>query len=293
MYRLENELLKIEIESKGAELKSVFGKIDKIEYIWPGTEGSFQKSAPNLFPFIGNIKNGEINYPYKGKRIILPMDKHGFVRDMEFELIKEEKDILEFQLKWNELLKSKYPYEFLFKVKYELKENILIQSYIVENIDEEPMFYHVGGHTAFNCEYMKEDKFEDYYLKFYDKKCIEYNMDKGGQFVSSEKINLDLEDPFKLYKKRFKEHAYVLDEIKNKKISLRKNNSKNGVDIEFDDFPLVTLWSSGDNSKFICLEPWVGTTDFIENSGKVEEKYLIEQLEPKNKKEYKQIMKFM
>ena len=55
MVKIENEKLTVLINKFGAELKSVINKENGIEYIWPGTEGSFKKSAPNLFPFIGNI----------------------------------------------------------------------------------------------------------------------------------------------------------------------------------------------------------------------------------------------
>ncbi|MGL4308618.1 MAG: aldose 1-epimerase family protein [Cetobacterium sp.] len=293
MYKLENDKLIVEVNEIGGELKRVFSKEKEIEYIWHGKTGSFLKSAPNLFPFIGNIKNGEIDYPYDGKRITLPMDKHGFVREALFQVIEKNDTKIVFQLKSSEELKNKYPYEFIFKIEYILEDNNLIQKYIVENEDKCEMYYHVGGHTAFSCKYRDRDTFEDFYLEFNDEKCIEYNMDKGGQFVSSEKIELELEKPFKLYKKRFKEHAYVLDELKNKKISLKNKNSNHGIELEFEDFPLVTLWSNGDESEFICIEPWAGTTDFVENTGRVEEKYCINKLESKNKKEFIQKIKFI
>ena len=89
MVKIENEKLTVLINKFGAELKSVINKESGIEYIWPGTEGSFKKSAPNLFPFIGNILNGEIDYPLgKSERVTLPMTKHGFARDLGFETLE-------------------------------------------------------------------------------------------------------------------------------------------------------------------------------------------------------------
>ena len=77
---LENEALKVTINSFGAELASIRGKETDTEYLWNADAKFWKRSAPVLFPFVGSLKNKE--YHYEGKAY--PMGQHGFARDMEF-----------------------------------------------------------------------------------------------------------------------------------------------------------------------------------------------------------------
>ena len=77
---LENEALKVTINSFGAELASIWGKATDTEYLWNADAKFWKRTAPVLFPFVGSLKNKE--YHYEGKTY--SMGQHGFARDMEF-----------------------------------------------------------------------------------------------------------------------------------------------------------------------------------------------------------------
>ena len=62
---LENEALKVTINSFGAELASIRGKETDTEYLWNADAKFWKRSAPVLFPFVGSLKNKE--YHYEGK----------------------------------------------------------------------------------------------------------------------------------------------------------------------------------------------------------------------------------
>ena len=85
-YILENGTLRVEIESFGAEIKSVKRKADGREYMWCGDPRYWGRTSPVLFPFVGAPKNKE--YRYEGRTY--PMGQHGFARDMEFTLEAQE-----------------------------------------------------------------------------------------------------------------------------------------------------------------------------------------------------------
>ena len=55
-YTLENENLKVEIDSFGAEIKSVKRKSDNFEYMWCGDKKYWGRTSPVLFPFVGAPK---------------------------------------------------------------------------------------------------------------------------------------------------------------------------------------------------------------------------------------------
>ena len=52
-YTLENENLKVEIDSFGAEIKSVKRKSDNFEYMWCGDKKVLGQNIPCIIPFVG------------------------------------------------------------------------------------------------------------------------------------------------------------------------------------------------------------------------------------------------
>ncbi|MCQ8211281.1 aldose 1-epimerase family protein [Cetobacterium somerae] len=294
MIKIENEKLVVLINKFGAELKSVVNKENNIEYIWPGTDGSFKKSAPNLFPFIGNILKGEIDYPLgKDERVSLPMTKHGFARDLDFETLEITKTTAKFQLKPNEYIKEKYPYNFSLIIEYILENDTLHHNYVVKNNGIVEMYYHIGGHTAFYCNYNGDSKFENYYLEFKEEKCSFYKIDEtNNSFLSEISEELIVTEKFVLSKEKFSKDAIVIDGLKNNVVNLRHTKSNHGLEFKFENLPILTLWTSTDSSEFICLEPWAGITDFTNGSNRVEDKREIQKLNSNEQKKYSQIIRF-
>ncbi|WP_418964233.1 aldose 1-epimerase family protein [Cetobacterium sp.] len=294
MITIENEKLVVQINRFGAELKSVVSKDSGIEYIWPGTEGSFKKSAPNLFPFIGNILKGEIDYPLgKEERVTLPMTKHGFARDLDFEVLEISKTMARFQLKPSTYTKERYPYNFSLTVEYILEDDVLKHNYIVKNNDVVEMYYHIGGHTAFYCNYNGDKKFEDYYLEFEKEECEVYKIDESNNsFLSEVSESTVVTENFMLSKEKFSKDALVFVGLKNSVINIKHTKSSHGVEFKFENLPVLTLWTSTDSSEFICLEPWAGITDFTNGSNRVEDKKDIQKLNSNEQKRYSQIIKF-
>ena len=50
LYYIENDILKVAVSDKGAELFSVVSKSDGCEYIWQGDSKYWEDRAPILFP---------------------------------------------------------------------------------------------------------------------------------------------------------------------------------------------------------------------------------------------------
>lgn len=62
LYVLENDKLKIEISSHGAELFSVKRKADSREYLWQGDPAFWGRRSPVLFPVVGKYKDLKTRY---------------------------------------------------------------------------------------------------------------------------------------------------------------------------------------------------------------------------------------
>ena len=77
MHTIESDNLKVRIDDKGAELKSVFHKHHQLDYMWSGDPAYWGKTSPVLFPIVGALKDN--TYFHKGEKYHLP--RHGFARE--------------------------------------------------------------------------------------------------------------------------------------------------------------------------------------------------------------------
>ena len=171
VFELQNTLLSVKVKSFGAELCSVISKETSIEYIWQADETVWARHAPNLFPIVGKLKDGE--YQYQSKTYRLP--QHGFARDNEFICVEHTDDYLLFELTASDKTLVNYPFHFCFQVGYKLIDNKVVTSYSVFNPDSCDLYFSVGAHPAFNCPLQKNELFEDYELVFNDKSKLTIN----------------------------------------------------------------------------------------------------------------------
>lgn len=276
MYHLENENIKIAIDSNGAELKSVFSKANQQELLWQGNREFWGKSSPVLFPIVGTLKNGM--YVYEGKGYKLP--RHGFARDCNFTLEEVSDTQLIFSLKSSEETLKNYPFLFKLQIIYTLQGNGLKVVYNVENLsDEKTMYFSLGAHPAFKMGDFAEN-FSRYSLLFNKDEQLEENLLNNG-LLSGRKQNILLNNQkLQLSYKLFENDALVILNMKSDKITLMNYNDVPVLDFEFNNFPYFGLWTVKD-SGFLCLEPWAGVADFESHNHLIQDKFGINTLEPK------------
>lgn len=125
---LENDDIKVEIKSKGAELRSIIKKENGLQYMWSGDPSVWGKTSPILFPIVGTLKDD--SYVYDDKSYTL--SRHGFARDAEFEIIRQERDEAVFLLKDSPGSLKNYPFHFELFVHYTLDNNVLKVNYEVK-----------------------------------------------------------------------------------------------------------------------------------------------------------------
>ena len=107
-YVLENKWIKLEVESAGAEIKSLQRKSDSREYMWCADKQFWGRTAPVLFPIVGGLN--EQKYRWNGKEY--EMGQHGFARDMEFTMEEQKENTIWFGLEADEETRNKYPLIF-------------------------------------------------------------------------------------------------------------------------------------------------------------------------------------
>jgi galactose mutarotase-like enzyme len=265
---ISNSNLTATINHFGAELFSLKNNQDK-EYIWEGDPNFWGKHSPILFPIVGTLKNN--SYTYNGKNY--PLSRHGFARDMEFELIYTKENTAVFAIQSSEKTFEMYPFEFELQLIYTLENNLLHLDYKVINKGKSQMPFSIGGHPAFALP----GNFNNYALAFDEEETLEYSLLENG-LISNKTKKLDLQDQqIQLNYELFENDALVFKTLQSKSVSILENK-KTVLKVHFENFPSLGIWTV-QNAPFLCIEPWFGYSDTEGNSGNILEKEGIQILE--------------
>jgi len=276
---LENDLLKIEIKSKGAELCSIRSIKNNTEFVWEANPKVWGSHAPNLFPIIGAMKDD--SYFYNGKKYSMP--KHGFARHNEdFEVISNSNSEVTFQLKSNDELRAIYPFEFEFLITYELKDNELLIHHTVKNTDSKTIYFSLGGHPAFTCPLFKDESYTDYFLEFEKEETSRsYLLNMATGLVSDKtKPVFDNPNTINLHGDLFNEDALIFKDLKSRQVALKHNQRGEILNVKFEGFPFLGIWAKP-NAPYVCIEPWIGIADSESTNQQIKDKEGIVTLEPK------------
>ena len=274
IYKINDGIVEATIDSFGAELKNLVLIEKNEEFMWDGNPEFWGRTSPVLFPVVGGLKDSK--YSYKGKTY--EMGQHGFARDNEFELVSQSVDKIKFMLTSNESLKKLYPFDFKFYMEYSLKNGKLNIEYIVENLDEDKMYFSVGAHPAFATPTTDEIEFSDYYLEF-EKNETASIFPLEGRYISRNTIEFFKDEKIiNLVEDSFKNDAIIFKGLNSKKVSLKCKKNNRVVTMDYSDFEYIAFWNKV-GAKFVCLEPWNGIADFTDASGKLEDKDGIIKLE--------------
>ncbi len=267
MHSLSNYYLTVTIANKGAELQSVYHHHNKVEYMWKaGPE--WPKKSPVLFPIVGGLKNGR--YVFNGKEYQLP--RHGFARDMDFDLLYNDNDTLRFGIRDNDTTLAVYPFHFNFIIEYKLVHNTLSVSYLVENTGAETMYFSVGAHPAFAVPLANNTGYDDYYLEFEQTETTDrWPLTPEGLIDNNPTPFLNYTMHLPLVKDLFIKDAIVFKNLASTKITLQSEKTPLGLSVEFKGFPYLGLWAAN-NANFVCIEPWYGIADGVDASGELTEK---------------------
>lgn len=274
MYSIENKLLKVSIQPKGAELTGIYQKELQLEYMWNGDPAYWAKYSPVLFPIVGGLKTNTYffnNNPYQ-------LPRHGFAREKDFSVTKQSSDSITFSLKSDDDTFLVYPFQFELKIIYSLDGNGLVVKYEVQNGSEDEMLFSIGGHPAFKVPLLKDTNYEDYFLDF--------NKNENSPRWPVSPDGLIEQDPVPFFKNDsiipltkdlFLHDALVFKDLRTKRISLKCTKHQHGLDFDFAGFPFMGIWAAK-NADFVCIEPWCGIADSVETDQQLKNKEGINRL---------------
>lgn len=290
MIVIENDILLAEIDPKGAELKSLIGKLSGIEYMWQGNPQFWGRTSPVLFPIVGTLKDNQ--YVFNNSSYQLP--RHGFARDKPFTVSKKQSVFAEFELSCNEETLKIYPFKFKLYISYRLRHDSLTIEYSIQNLDSfDPLYFSVGAHPAFNIPLIENSNYEDYYIQLKPLSTPDrWPLNNEGLMVAAPEA-LPWTDNGQLYLSPdlFYNDALVFKNINAGSVALKSKKDEHGLEMLIKDFSHLGVWAAKD-APFVCIEPWNGLTDTIDHNGQLKDKSAIIRLRSNSSVSYAFSIKF-
>lgn len=267
-YILHNEQLTVSISSFGAELQSIINNSTQKEYLWHGDAAFWGRRSPVLFPIVGSLRNKQ--YTYKDQTY--SMNQHGFARDMEFEMIQSTDTSIIFSLTWNEATYAIYPFHFKLNICYTLDGNTVTVAWQVQNLDDNTMYFSIGGHPAFLCPLDPNEAQTDCSLQFDCDHLTVTNISGNGLAMKQTQTIQLTDGNLPIHPHLFDDDALILEHGQAHKVSLVNGSQIPYLTVKFDA-PLFGVWSPAKkNAPFVCIEPWYGRCDGEDYTGTLEER---------------------
>ena len=265
-YTIENEFLKIEIDSLGAELQAIRAKDDNHNFLWNGNPAIWAGRAPILFPIVGAMPQDK--YLYKGKAYT--MLKHGFARRSEFSLSAKTDTSLELTLRDSAETLLNFPFSFRLDIRFSLNGKKLTVSHTVTNEGDDVMWFSLGAHPAFVCDLGDT-------LRFETKETIGAHRLIDDLLTEHQEPFLDDSDIWTIKSDSFDLDAQILEGLNSKAVTLERQSGRN---LRFGfNTPFLGIWAKP-GAPYVCLEPWFGVDDTPTHDGDFTKKKGIENLPP-------------
>jgi galactose mutarotase-like enzyme len=264
LVSLRNAQLHCDIALRGAELRSLRDTDTGEEFIWQRDPAYWVGSAPILFPVIGRLKDG--GYTLDGTFHEIP--KHGFAREMDFELVTASETSATFKIAGNDATTAAYPFAFLLEVVFTLQGRSLVVDYRVVNRGGRTMPFGLGSHPAFNLPGLLQD-----WAIVFDatEEPICHRVAENLLSSAPEPFTFSPQNSIELSGSIFDRDALIFKHIRSRKLQLL--HRERGVCLEFDTggAPVLGVWAKP-GAPYVCLEPWCGVDDTSETNSDIMQK---------------------
>ena len=260
-FTIENENLKVTVDSLGCEIVSIIGKKDGTEYLWGGNEEFWASHAPTMFPICGRLLKGQ--YTYKGKTY--EMNLHGFARHCEFVIDEKTPEMIAMSLEDNEDLFVQYPFHFTLKTTHRLEGDTVHTIHTICNRGDEVMPYAIGGHPGFNVPVGGIGKFDDCYVEFEQvcepKKLV---MTNDNHLMTDDLVPISLENGkiIRLHHDMFDQDAIFMKDAA-RAATLKSSVCGKYVRLAYADMQYIGLWHKPESeAPYVCIEPWTSVPGY-------------------------------
>jgi galactose mutarotase-like enzyme len=250
-HTLRSDNLSATIKADGAELCSL-RSAQGLELLWQAGP-AWPRHAPILFPIVGRLKNDELRH--RGK--IYPMTQHGFARDREFEWSERGSRSCTLVLTDDAATRSKFPFAFRLVVIYALDEAHLDVSFEITNTGEEALPVSIGAHPAFNWPLLPGLAKDAYKVHFSSEERESVRRLKDGLLREAPEPTPIRGKILALSEQLFEDDAVILDRPASTAVHYVAESGPS-IEVSWQGFRELGLWSKPGGASFLCIEPWHG-----------------------------------
>lgn len=280
---ISSDSLTVSIDAMGAQLMSL--QKGESEYLWQGDSNWWPRRAPILFPIVGVLKDGEA----ESAEGAISLARHGLARLNQFEVVEQSASSVTLQLKSTEETLKAYPYDFELKLIFLVSDDTLTQTYEVTNTGNVVLPFTLGAHPAFNIPIpgVEAASLDQYHLLF-THSWTSYGpsiTDDGlCDYATPQRLIVDSDTLPLSWELIDREKTITFEDVPDRRITLTANaetsSETHGIQMDFEGFDYLGIWSAAPGCPFVALEPWCGIADTVDCDGIFEHKPGIISLEP-------------
>jgi len=265
IFEIRSGNISATVKAAGAELCSL-KNADGLELLWQAGP-QWPRHAPVLFPIVGRLKNDQLHH--RGKTY--PMTQHGFARDIGFTCLQHKPTFCQFVLVDDVETLSRYPFSFRLEITYTATGSDLEVVLQITNTGEETLPTSIGAHPAFNWPLLPELAKEDYRLTFSDNERAPVRRLKDGLMRAQPEPTPIQGKTLALSEKLFIDDAIILDKVASRSVRYAADRGPS-IEMAWDGFSKLGIWSKPGGAPFLCIEPWHGTASPAGFDGEFTEK---------------------
>lgn len=270
------------IDPMGAQLMSL--ALGGAEYLWQGDPAHWSRRAPVLFPIVGCLRHDHA-VSAQGE---VSLKRHGIARLYEHRVVTQDDASVTFELRSSAETHAAFPYDFCLNMTYAVADGKLSQTYRVTNTGSVDLPFTLGGHPAFNVPVPgatdgEAEGFSDYELRFAEPWSAQVPLIDADGLHDFSRMTTLFEDADHLplsHELIDRLLTLVFCDVPGHTVTLLSTCSGHGVQVDFDGFDYLGVWTSDTTAPFVAIEPWCGCATAYDESDVFEEKRGIITLAP-------------
>jgi len=264
-HTLRSDSVTATVLAHGAELCSL-KTAEGLELLWQaGPE--WPRHSPLLFPVIGEVRNEQIRV--RGK--VYPMLRHGVAHDQPFTWAERSPHSCRLVQTDNAETRSRFPFAYRLTLTYALRGADLDVAIKIENPGDEVLPASIGGHPAFHWPLLPGLPKESYRLTFSADEPAPIRRLKDGLLLPDARPSPIRGRTLDLLERLFDEDAVILDKLASTSVRYAADRGPS-LDVSWDGFRQLGVWSKPGGVPFLCIEPWYGFASPIDFDGEFSDK---------------------
>lgn len=264
---IASEGLSADVSRLGAELQGLRDAEGR-QLLWDGDPAVWAGRAPVLFPIVGMLEGGR----YRLDGVSYPMARHGIARHALFDVVSQAHDAIVLRLAADARTRETYPFDFRLDLAYTVTGTELRIAATIANHDARPMPASFGLHPALRWPLPYGQPRADHRIRFeHDEPAPVRRLTRDGLLSPERHPTPVVGHVLTLRDALFVDDALIFEAPASRRVSYGADDGPR-LDLRFDDFPTLGLWTKPGGAGFICIEPWQGHSDPAGFDGEIHDK---------------------